>query len=671
MILKKCHTLATLLLAAASSTSAEAAASDVTPDSVASEQLQELTVIGNSAHQRVAEKRISAEHLELAKLTAMPSLGGEHDVIKALALLPGVRSEGDGGGGFEVRGGNASQNLVLLDGMALYNPAHVMGIFSTFNDNAFGAATLFKGPFPASFGNASSAVLETTLAPGDMTAWHGSGTIGILAAKIRAEGPIVKDKLSLAVDARRSYVDVFLKIIPQYRTTIMNFHDISAKLRYRPDASNTIDGSFFYSRDHMAVSDLMSLIWGNLAGSINWRSTPSDRLSLTTTASLTHYDPCMGMDLMDVDQTMWTYIHNYALNERIQLNLNDYHALEFGLRSEFFRVKSAEWKVNATRQREVRQLWTNALWAEYSGSFADRLDLVGGLRLNMADSRYFSVEPRISLKYSFSPLHSVKVGYGMSSQYLHTLRSTTTTFPFDRTALTSAEIEPERSTQYGLGYNGMTSSGAFDWSAEVFYRHLSGVYDFLDGRGPFSDVDLQSLILGGKGRSYGLELMARKNAGRLTGWVSYTLSRTQTKIPGINDGSWYAASNDRRHDVTITAIYRLSDRWQLTGSWIFLSGQPLTVPDVKYEIAGETCYYYSRRNAYRAPSTHRLDLSATYRHVGPKFTYEWAFGIYNAYCRYNPYVVYFEDDPTKPSGTRAVKQAMYGLIPSVSYTLKF
>lgn len=217
----------------------------------------------------------------------------------------------------------------------------------------------------------------------------------------------------------------------------------------------------------------------------------------------------------------------------------------------------------------------------------------------------------------------------------------------------------------------MTMDGAFDWSAEGYYRSISNVYDFKDGSSAFSDIALESIILGGRGRSYGAEFMLRKNAGRLTGWVAYTLSRTQTRIAGINDGQWYNATNDRRHDFSITAIYRLTDRWSLSGAWIYLSGQPLTAPDVKYEIGGMTCYYYSRRNAYMTPPTHRLDLSATYTHIGRKFTYEWAFGIYNAYCRYNPFVVYFEDDPSKPSGTRAVQQSMYGIVPSVSYTLKF
>ena len=192
-----------------------------------------------------------------------------------------------------------------------------------------------------------------------------------------------------------------------------------------------------------------------------------------------------------------------------------------------------------------------------------------------------------------------------------------------------------------------------------------------DGRTSFSDVVLENIILGGKGRSYGAEFMLRKNTGTVTGWVAYTISRTETRIPGINDGQWYNATNDRRHDFSVTAIWHLSDKWDFSGSWIYSSGQPLTAPDVKYEVAGETCYYYSKRNAYKTPATHRLDLAATYTYTGRKFTYQWAFGIFNAYCRYNPYVIYFEDDPTKPSGTRAVQQSMYGLVPSVSYTLKF
>ncbi len=668
-------------------------AANAPADSIPEKKLEEVTVTGNSARQRIENPRIGAERLELSQLSKLPAFGGENDIIKSIALLPGVRSEGDGGGGFEVRGGSAYQNLVMLDGISLYNPSHVMGIFSTFNDDALGSATLFKGPFPTTYGDATSSVLETTLMPGDMQTYHGSLSVGILASKLKAEGPIVKDKLSFAVAARRSYVDAFLKMVPQYRSTVMNFYDITAKVRFRPSQKHMVDASFFISHDNMAVADLMGLYWGNLGASLNWTAHASDRLTFTTTATLTHFDPKMSMDIMDLDQTMWTYIHNYTLSEKMHWQAAENHSLDVGLRTELLRVKSAEWKLNYVNEKEIRSLADNALWIDYNGRFADRFDLTAGVRLNSSSAisaprfhsftssqwepnqfdakTYFYAEPRVNLKYSISDFHNLKAGIGSASQNLHAIRSSATSFPFDRYALTSATVKPERALQYAFGYAGMTESGAFDWSAEVYYRDIKNVYDYKDGKSSFSDIVLEDIILGGKGRSYGLELMMRKNTGRLTGWIAYTLSRTQTCIPGINDGRWYDASNDRRHDIAVTAIFRINDRWNLSGSWIFLSGQPLTAPDVKYEIAGETCYYYSKRNAYMAPPTHRLDLSATYTHKGPRFTYEWAFGLYNAYCRYNPYVVFFRDDPDSPSGTQAVKYAMYGLVPSVSYTLSF
>ncbi len=662
-------------------------------DSVMSEKLQEVVVTNNSARHRIGSMRLGAEQLELSKLTRLPSFGGEADVIKSITLLPGVRSEGEGGGGFEVRGGNAYQNLVMLDGISLYNPSHVMGIFSTFNDAALSGATLYKGAMPAMYGEATSSVLDMSLAAGVMEEFHGSASIGILAAKIKAEGPIVRDKLSFAVTARRSYVDAFLEMVPEYRGTVMNFYDVTAKVRYRPSPVHLVDASFFISRDNMAVSELMGMYWGNLGGSVNWMAMAGDNLSFKTSVALTRFNPEMGVDIMDMNETMWTYIHNYSINERMRWQPDDNHDVELGLRSELLKVKSAEWIINAAREREIRSLWENSVWADYSGSFGGKIDVTAGLRLNVASvlsagrfhefmstgtvtgqfdgKTYIEAEPRVNIKYNITPQHNVKAGAGISTQNLHAIRSSSTSFPFDRYALTSACVRPERSRQYGIGYSGMTMDGAFDWSAEGYYRSISNVYDFKDGSSAFSDIALESIILGGRGRSYGAEFMLRKNTGRLTGWAVYTLSRTQTRISGINDGQWYNATNDRRHDFSITAIYRLTDRWSLSGAWIYLSGQPLTAPDVKYEIGGVTCYYYSRRNAYMTPPTHRLDLSATYTHIGRKFTYEWAFGIYNAYCRYNPFVVYFEDDPSKPSGTRAVQQSMYGIVPSVSYTLKF
>lgn len=672
---------------------AELPGEEAAADSLLQGSLEEVVVTGQSARQRVDALRLGVENLELAKLAQVPQLFGENDIIKSIALMPGVRGEGDGGGGFEVRGGTASQNLIQLDGITLYNPSHVMGIFSTFNDNALGRATLFKGPFPAQFGGATASVLETALAPGDMERWHAGGTVGILAAKAKAEGPVVRDKLSVAVAARRSYVDAFLQMVPQYRGTVMNFYDITAKARYIPRQGDILDVSFIISHDNMAIDRLMGMYWGNLGGSVNWTARAGERLTFTTTGAVTDYSPKMSMTMMHIDQELRQYVRDFSLSEKARWEVSDRHSLEFGLRSQLLRVKSADMRIKGSSQREIRSGWQNALWASYEGALGERWGLSAGARLSvfsaMSGSRfheftgigenapdfssktYVDVEPRVSVKYSINPCHNIKLGAGTATQNLHAVRSSSTSFPFDRYALTSASVRPERAAQAAMGYSGMTSDGMFDWSAELYYKDLRNVYDYADGRTMFSRVNLESIILRGRGRSYGAELMFRKNSGPLTGWVAYTLSRTETRIPGINGGRWYDATNDHRHDISVAAIYRFNERWSASASWIFSSGNPITAPDAKYELDGTTIYYYSRRNGYRVPPTHRLDLSATWTRRGKRFTTQWAFGIYNAYCRYNPYIVYFEDDPSKPSGTRAVQRALFGLVPSVSYTLKF
>lgn len=662
-------------------------------DSVPAEALDEVVITGINARQRVSDPRLGVEKFEMSQLGRIPSFAGERDIIKSISLLPGVRSEGDGGGGFEVRGGNASQNLVLLDGMTLYNPAHVMGIFSTFNDEALGSATLYKGPMPAMYGDATASVLETSLRAGNMNSFHGAFSVGLLAAKIMMQGPVIKDKLSVAVTGRRSYVDAFLQLVPQYRSTVMNFYDVTAKIRYNVSAKHRLDGSFFVSRDNMAIKNIMGLYWGNMGASVDWLARTADNLTFSSTAAFTHYNPDMSMSIMDMDNALHTFIHDYKISMNMRWRIHELHSFDAGIQTQLFRVKSAEWTMNGLHERELKSLWENSVWGNYSGSLGNKIEMLAGLRMNLSSAlsgrkfseyvsqhgtgemsrakTYVDVQPRVNLKYNISTCHVLKAGCGVTSQNLHAIRANTTSFPFDRYALISDAVKPETAIQYGIGYNGMTESGSFDWSVEGYYKNINHVYDFIDGKGMFSDIILENIILGGKGRSDGLEFMLRKNSGNLTGWIAYTISHTQTRISGINEGKWYNASNDRRHDLSVTLNYRFSERWSVSGAWIYLSGQPLTAPDVKYIIGGHTCYYYSRRNAYITPSTHRLDLAATYIHSGEKFTYEWSFGLYNAYCRYNPFIVYFEDDDTKPSGTRAVQQSMYGIVPSVSYTLRF
>ncbi len=691
---------------AASPAAASAAPIRVYPDSIAAtvsdtlpqaQRLGEVVVSGRGAMRRVGSLRLGAETLEMKVMEKAPVLFGEVDIIKSITLLPGVRQESEGSGGYMVRGGTASQNQVQLDGATIFNPTHVMGIFSTFNEDALGSATLYKGLMPAHLGGATSSALDITLAPGNMESWGGSATIGLLAAKASASGPIIRDRLSLAVNARRSYVDAFLKIIPKYRHTVMHFCDVNAKLSYRPRPDDYIDLALTTSRDNLGISTIMWMDWGNMAASARWTARRGDSRRFITTAAWTGFSGDMWMDIMATRQRLDEYIRTGSLNHRAIFTIAEDHELEAGLRSELFKVKSAEWTVNDIRERDIRSGWANDIWLSYEGRLSGRLSLSAGARLSIfsalrghsfrvyesfyspveaqgrdgIDKTYLRAEPRLSVNYSLGARSALKAGLASSSQNLHAIRTTASSFPFDRYALTSAKVRPESAVQYSAGYTATDQAGCWEWSAEAYYKQISNVYDYRSGVNMFTAVDLEELILGGRGRSYGLELMVRKNTGRITGWVAYTLSKTQTRIDGINDGLWYDASNDRRSDLNIVGMYSLTPSWSLSASFIYASGQALSVPDAKYQLSGATVYYYGKRNGYRTPPTHRLDISASYSHRGRRFSYEWNFGIYNLYNRYNPYMIFFENDPSKPSGTRGVQYSMYGIVPSVSYTLKF
>ena len=428
-------------------------------------ELEEIVVTGNSASRRISKIQIGAESLELGKLSQTPSMFGEGDIIKSISLLPGIRSEGEGAGGFEVRGGTAAQNLILADGMTLYNPAHVMGIFSTFNEDALAAATLYKGPIPTRYGNAGASVLDVALAPGDMERYHAGGTIGILAAKLKAEGPVVKEKASFAVAARRSYVDMFLKMVPEYRDIVMNFYDVSAKLSSILSDRDRLDICFFTGRDNMAI-DIMGMHWGNIAGSVVWRTSAGDRWSFASTAAATSYSSEMDMNIMASSQAIDEYIHSFNFNEHIRFSLSDKHELSAGLRSEVLKIKSAEWTVNGVNEKETRGGWRNSIWLAYTGDINGHIGIDGGIRLttfsvlngsgfssffsrsddypDFSSKTYVNAEPRVSLRYSLNRNHSLKAGFGITSQDTHALRSGTTSFPSDRYALSSKNIKPEK-----------------------------------------------------------------------------------------------------------------------------------------------------------------------------------------------------------------------------------
>lgn len=670
-----------------------------------SDTLQEVTVTSRSVQKRVQEVQIGVEKVEIATLAKVPALFGEKDIIKSLQLLPGVKSESEGSGGYQVRGGTSAQNLILLDGATVYNAGHVMGFFSTFNDDALMGASLYKGLVPAQLGGGTSSVFDIDTRSGDLNDYHYGATVGLLSAKAYAEGPIQQDRSSFLFAGRRSYLDLFLKATDDYKDNTLHFYDANLRLNFRLSPKDVLALSFFRGRDNMGLEEMMNMEWGNTVGAANWLHTFNERHYANTQLIYTDFMSDVGIDMLSIYYTMKGYIRHATLRHQ-QVWSPRKHKVNYGLETTFLQLQSAEWDINLLHQREKRNAWMSALWLGDQWQISKQLELSAGLRLhlfsvlggapyyqidsdgniqetmNPASSTvvktYADLEPRVSLKWSINKYHNLKLGYSRTSQDIHAISGSSMSMPFDRYTMTSNLVKPEQADQVALGWTGITPSGDYDFSAETYYKNIRNVYDYRDGKSFHSEIEIERLLLGGKGRAYGLELCAHKNVGRLTGWVSYTLSWSENKIEGINGGRWYTASNDRRHDLAIVGMYRLSPKWELSAAWRYNTGQALTAPSAKYDIDGTTFYYYAERNGYRAPDYHRLDISATHtRRIGPLFRGHqqgemvWAFGLYNAYCRYNPFMIRFKNDDKSPTGTIAEQTSLFGIVPSVSFTLKY
>jgi hypothetical protein len=669
-----------------------------TEDSIRTEQLDEVVVTANSVRQRIQNVQTGAEVIQIENLTSTPQLFGENDIMRSIQLLPGVKSESDASSSFQVRGGTSAQNLVLFDNAPIYNVGHVGGLFSTFNDDALAGATLYKGLLPAQYGGASSAVLDITGRTGNKQNYHGGATIGLLAAKGTFEGPIVKDKASFLITARRTYMDMFLKMSPDFRHNTLYFYDINAKLDWTIGRRDQLFLTFFTGYDRTAVDKMVDIRWSNLMGSLKWLHHFNGGSNSQTTLYYSGYGNDNGVDFVGMNLWYKGHIRQGSLRQDFTISLGEPYQLKAGFQSSLMNVKSAEWQVVNKYGKEERRAWENTAWLNGTFKFSEMLTVSAGVRLNLfsplGGSLYYDldpdgsiawyynygkneivtthtvIEPRASISYQPTELTSIKLGYARTSQNIHALRNQNTSTPFDRYAISSNLFKPEIADQVSAGVYMMTPDQDYDFSLEGYYRKTDNVLDYRDGKSFSSEIELERLILAGEGKSYGMEFCARKNLGRLTGWIAYTLAWSKTRIDGINNGNWYDANNDRRHDINIVAAYKLSDRWTLNAAWVFNSGQAFTAPSSKYKIIDNWIYYYAERNGYRAPDYHRLDVSASWTKSGEKVTRQWVFGIYNLYNRYNPFLINFEDSENG-ARTRAVQYSLFGIVPSVSFNIKF
>ncbi len=667
-------------------------------DTIRTQNLDEVVVTSNGANQRVQSVQAGAEQLQLKELTAAPSLFGENDIMRSLQLLPGIKAESDASSSFQVRGGTAAQNLVLYDNAPIYNVGHLAGLFSTFNDDALGSATLYKGLLPAQYGGASSAVLDITGRTGDKQSLHGGASIGLLSAKALLEGPIVKNKASFLITARRSYLDTFMKLVKKYRNNTLFFYDVNAKADWNIGKRDQLFLTFFTGYDRIALEDMIDIRWHNLAASLKWLHHINSAGSYAQTTLLhSDYRTDNGIDMFGSSIWFDAHIRQESLRHDLHLELGR-HQIDAGLQSSLMNVKSAEWKIVNNHEKEQRRAWENALWLNGIFSLTKNLTASAGLRLSafspLGGSLYYdiedngeigwyysygsnqivkthiNIEPRASLNYKLSDDTSLKLAYARTSQNIHALRNQNTSTPFDRYTISSNIVKPEIADQVSIGVFMMTPSQDYDFSLEAYYRKVDNVLDYRDGKSFSSEIEIERLILPGEGKGYGVEMSARKNTGRLTGWLAYTLSWSKTRIDGVNGGRWYDANNDRRHDISIAAIYRLNKRWTLNAAWLFNTGQAFTAPSGKYQIEDNWVYYYAERNGYRAPDYHRLDISAVWKKRYRKTTHQWAFSIYNLYNHYNPYLINFEDSENG-ARTRAKQYSLFGIVPSATFSIDF
>lgn len=666
-------------------------------DTLRTERLDEVVVTSVSARQRLQNVQTGAEVLQLEDLTSVPQLFGEADIMRSIQLLPGVKAESDASSSFQVRGGTSAQNQVLFDLAPVYNVGHLAGLFSAFNDDALASATLYKGLLPAQYGGASSAVLDITGKTGNKDGWHGGASVGLLSAKGTIEGPLVKDKLSVLVTARRTYMDMFLKASKNFRNNTLYFYDVNAKLDWSIDKRNQLFLTFFNSHDRTSIDKMTDIRWNNMTGSLRWLHRFGGDSHAQTTAYLSNYLTDNGVDFLNFNLWYKGHIRQMSLRQDFHIALSS-HQLKTGVQTSLYNVKSAEWQVLNKYGNEQRRAWENTAWVNGTFRLGDNLQASIGLRLNafspLGGSLYYDIEdngeigwyynygenevvkthltlePRASISWQPTALTSVKLGYARTSQNLHALRNQSTSTPFDRYAISSNIVEPEIADQWSGGIYVMTAEQDYDLSLEAYYRKIQNVLDYRDGKSFSSEIEIERLTLAGEGKSYGVEFCLRKNSGSLTGWLGYTLSWSKTRIDGINGSQWYDANNDRRHDINIVGIYKLNKRWTFNAAWVFNSGQAFTAPSGKYQIIDNWTYYYAERNGYRAPDYHRLDVSAVWSKRYARHTRQWVFGIYNIYNRYNPYLINFEDS-ADGARTKAKQYSLFGIVPSVAFNILF
>ncbi len=664
-------------------------------------QMDEVVVTADRKDDNIMKTEIGVSRIDVRETAKLPVIFGERDLLKTIQLLPGVKSGGEGNSGFFVRGGSADQNLILLDEAPVYNASHMLGFFSTFNSDALKDVNIIKGNSPAQYGGRLSSVLDVKMKEGNSQKYAVSGGLGLISSRLSVEGPIVKDKGSFIVTGRRTYADAFLKLTEEFKDNKLYFYDFNAKANYKIGDKNKLFLSGYFGRDKLGLG-AFGIDWGNQTGTLRWNSLISPKLFSNASVIYSNYSYKGSITSGESTLSIGSEIKDYTLKEEFQYFPDSRNSIRFGFISIYHSLTPKIFKGTGYNEpaKNVRYSWDNAIFVNNTMELTKNLTLDYGLRFSiysilggdtynvydkgvLVDSvvlasghvgkTYYNLEPRVQFNVLLSETSSIKGGYARNTQHMHLLSNSTSSTPTDQWIGNSYNIKPEISDQVSLGYFRNFRDNAYQTSVEVYYKDLQNQIDYKNGADVSSAPDIESELLFGRGRAYGAELLVKKTQGRLTGWVGYTISKTERKINGINEGNWYNAWQDLTHDLSIVTLYELTQRWSLSALFVYRTGNAVTFPSGKYDIGGNTIFYYPERNGYRMPSYHRLDFGATYTkpHKNKRFESSWNISLYNAYGRENAYAITFADSKSDPTRTVATQTSLFRWVPSVTYNFKF
>ena len=677
----------------------------------------EVIVTGERLDKNVTSSNMSQAKIEVNNIKQLPVILGEVDIMKAAQLLPGIQSGGEGNSGLYVRGGGPDQNLILLDEAVVYNAAHLFGFFSVFNADAIKDINIIKGGMPAEYGGRLSSVLDITMKDGNNKKYEADGGIGLLSSRLTLQGPVQKDKSSFIVSGRRTYIDVLSKpFMPKdnaFSGSGYYFYDLTTKINYRISDKDRLYLSGYFGRDVFSFvnsdNDIgIEIPWGNATTSLRWNHLFNDKLFMNTSLIFSDYRFEFNIGQQDFELKIFSGINDWNTKVDFLYQPNQRHTVKFGSNYTYHEFTPG----NASGRSGDVVFEPNQIFKQYSNEGAlylsddfeltDALKIHAGLRyssfqhsgyisfrdyvkndFSVSDDNYRHIEPRLSFRYRLTTTSSIKGAYTQNYQYVHLASTSSVSLPTDLWIPSSSGIEPKFSDQYALGYFKNLNDNMYETSIEAYYKEMTNLLEYKEGVLPEDNTNSSSddAFAFGDGDSYGIEILLKKNKGKTTGWIGYTLSKTTKYFEEVNAGVAFPAKYDRRHDLSITATHKLSDKWTLSSVFVYATGNAITLPTERYVIGTSPYTEYTSRNGFRMDPYHRLDIGATYTPKKKrKFQSSWNFSIYNIYSRKNPYFIYFALEPNDgEEGSfeegnvtpKAYQVSIFPILPSITWNFNF